>query len=302
MTSRNVTFLLLFALAGTIRADEQVRSTQEELRRRNVYFGDIDGRRTPELEEALKRFQQRKGIPASGREDEPTLRTLGLRRQAPGEPPPKEMVWPEEPVLKSDMKIDISSAVKELAAEGGVSPASVAPATMLSTPIGTRGSPGALGSRKQPGQRGSYGQRQAPVPGQPAAAPIAAQHSITPQETVDYLRGYLNAMERGDLKREMGYFADRVNYYANGSIDRRIIEYALRRYQAQWPSRSYSLGKVISHSTNPRTAEITVTYQVNFSLKRRGAKVKGATLNQIVINAATAAPRIVAIRETRLRQ
>jgi hypothetical protein len=167
----------------------------------------------------------------------------------------------------------------------------VAPVSVLTAPIGAHGSPGQLGSRKQAGQR--------TIPGQPA--PIAAQHSITPAETIGFLKGYLSAMERGDLTKEMGYFADRVNYYSNGTIDRRIIEYALRRYQAQWPSRSYTLSRVLSHSVNPRTAEITVNYEVKFSLRHRGAKAQGSTLNQIVINAATAAPRIVAIRETRLR-
>jgi peptidoglycan hydrolase-like protein with peptidoglycan-binding domain len=300
MTKRNVTFLLLLSLAGTgtIRADEDVRSTQEELRRRNVYFGDIDGRHTPELEEALKRFQHRKGLAPSGREDEPTLRTLGLRRRSPDEPPPKELTWPDEPVLKSDMKIDIPTAVKELAAEGGVAPSAVAPVSVLTTPVGSPGSRGKSGSRKQAGQRQAPGQRTAE---QPAPAPIAAQHSITPQETVAYLKGYLDAMEHGDLKNEMAYFADRVNYYSNGPIDRRIVEFALRRYQAQWPSRDYKLERVLGYSRNPRTAEITVSYEVKFTLKHRGAKAQGRTLNQIVINAATAAPRIVAIRETRLR-
>jgi hypothetical protein len=293
MNSRTVSFLLLLSLTGAIRADEQVRSTQEELRRRNVYFGDIDGRHSPELEEALKRFQHRKGLAPSGREDEPTLRTLGLRGRAPGEPAPKEMSWPEEPVLKSDLKIDLPAAVKELATEGGVSPASVAPASIFSAPFGAHGARGALGSRKPAAQH--------PLPGQPPPAPIAAQRSITQAETIDFLKGWLSAMEHGDLKREMSYFADRVNYYSNGPIDRRLIEHTLRRYQAQWPARSYSLVKVISQSTNPRTAEITVTYQVRFTLKHRGAKAQGMTLNQIVINAATSSPRISAIRETRMR-
>lgn len=296
MTSRTVSFLLLLSLSGAIRADEDVRSTQEELRRRNVYFGDIDGRHSPELEEALKRFQHRKGLTPSGREDEPTLRTLGVRRRAPGEPAPKEMVWPEEPVLKSDMKLDIPTAVKELAAESGVAPTSVAPVSVLTAPLGVQGSRGQLGSRKQAGQRTP------PAPQGPAPAPIAAQRSLTSAETVKFIEGYLSAMEGGDLKRELGFFADRVNYYSNGAIDRRIIEYSLRRYQVQWPSRSYSLAKVLSSSTNPRTAEITVTYQVNFTLKHKGAKAHGTTLNQIVINAATVSPRIVAIRETRVRQ
>lgn len=290
MTSRIVSIALLFSIAGSLRADEDVRSTQEELRRRNVYFGDIDGRHTPEMEEALKRYQHRKGLAATGREDEPTLRSLGLRTRAPGEPPPKDMTWPEEPVLKSDMKLDIPAAVRELASESGIAPASVAPVSVFTAPLGARGP---LGARKKPAQRTPQGQ---PPP------PIASQRSITPRESVAFVQGYLSAMEHGDLKRELGYFADRVNYYSNGSIDRRIIEHSLRRYQAQWPSRSYRLVKVLGQTTNSRTAEITVTYQVKFTLKHRGAKAEGTTLNQIVINAATVSPRIVAIRESRMRQ
>lgn len=292
MTSRTVSFLLLLSLSGAIRADEEVRSTQEELRRRNVYFGDIDGRHTPELAEALKRFQQRKGLPASGREDEGTLRTLGVRKRSPDEPAPKEMVWPEEPVLKSDQKIDIQTAVKELASQSGIAPTSVAPASIFTVPLASHRGP--LGARKQAGQSAA--------PGQPPPAPIAAQRNITPAETIDLLKGYLSSMANGDLKREMGYFADRVDYYNNGPIDRRIIEYAQRRYQAQWPSRSYSLLKIVSQSTNPRTAEIAITYEVKFTLKHAGAKAQGVTLNQIVINAATVSPRIVGIKETRVRQ
>jgi hypothetical protein len=61
MINRTVCFVLIFAVAA-LGADDQVRSTQEELRRRNVYFGDIDGRRSEEYSEALRRYQKRKGL------------------------------------------------------------------------------------------------------------------------------------------------------------------------------------------------------------------------------------------------
>src|SRR6187401_2918344 len=92
--------LLLFLAAAP--AEEQTRATQEELRRRNIYFGDIDGRTTPEFSEAVKRYQRKKGLTDSGQADRETLRSLGLATREPGEAPPKELEWPEEPVLKSD--------------------------------------------------------------------------------------------------------------------------------------------------------------------------------------------------------
>jgi peptidoglycan hydrolase-like protein with peptidoglycan-binding domain len=52
---------LLFILSTTtLFADNQVRDVQEELRKRNLYFGEVDGRMTPDLANALKRYQERK--------------------------------------------------------------------------------------------------------------------------------------------------------------------------------------------------------------------------------------------------
>src|SRR5687767_4862328 len=114
-------------------SDEPVRSVQEELRRRNIYFGDVDGRRTPEFEEAVKRYQKRKGLPSSGAEDRETLRSLKLLAREPGEAPPPELAWPDEPVLKSDAKIDVAQEAERISEETGVAPASVAP-TLLAEP------------------------------------------------------------------------------------------------------------------------------------------------------------------------
>lgn len=82
-------------LPGVASADEIIRQVQEELRKRRLFYGDLDGQQTPELGVALKRYQERKGFPASGVADAQTLRSMGLA--APGEQPP-----PQVPILRSD--------------------------------------------------------------------------------------------------------------------------------------------------------------------------------------------------------
>jgi len=77
-------------------ADEMTRQVQEELRKRRMYNGDIDGQQTPELGMALKRYQERKGFPASGVVDAATLRSMGIAEPARGGPPA------EVPILRSD--------------------------------------------------------------------------------------------------------------------------------------------------------------------------------------------------------
>ena len=69
-------FILLVATPGTVRADETLRQVQEELRKRNLYFGNIDGESTPEVISSLKRYQKRKGFAVTGHVDAATAASL----------------------------------------------------------------------------------------------------------------------------------------------------------------------------------------------------------------------------------
>lgn len=69
-------FVLLIAAPETLRADETVRQVQEELRKRNLYFGNIDGESTPEVISSLKRYQKRKGFAVTGIVDADTAASL----------------------------------------------------------------------------------------------------------------------------------------------------------------------------------------------------------------------------------
>lgn len=71
--------LLLIAAPGTLRADETVRHVQEELRKRNLYFGNIDGESTPEVISSLKRYQKRKGFAVTGTIDPATAASLNVQ-------------------------------------------------------------------------------------------------------------------------------------------------------------------------------------------------------------------------------
>ena len=86
--------LLALLCPPPLLAQDEVRSVQEELRRRSLYFGNVDGRESAELAEATRRYQRRKGFTATGKPDRDTLRSLGLVPRSPDEAPPKELNWP----------------------------------------------------------------------------------------------------------------------------------------------------------------------------------------------------------------
>jgi len=60
-------------LAHSAVAHEQTRRVQEQLRYRHLYYGNPNGEYTPELRAALKRYQARKGLEATGLIDSDTL-------------------------------------------------------------------------------------------------------------------------------------------------------------------------------------------------------------------------------------
>jgi peptidoglycan hydrolase-like protein with peptidoglycan-binding domain len=289
-----IRFLLCVAFLTFIHqssADDQVRSVQEELRRRNLYFGDIDGRRSGELSEAVKRYQQRKGFSATGDDDRQTLRSLGLLPRAPGEPPPKELEWPEEPVLKSDARINVAAIAEEIAAETGISPASVAPKSAASN----QASSGKRGRAK----RGTA----AGAPSHAAANPrfSAAVLRAEPEQVRRLIRDYVRAVSGNDVRDELRFYADQVVYFENGDIDRRIIERSLRDYYKRWPKRKYSVADEPVFRFDRGNGQILVVVPLRFTLKNGGKAVRGITLNEFIVNAATSDPRIVSIRERRLR-
>lgn len=83
-------------------ADDATRQIQEELRRRHLYYSDIDGRNTADVSAALKKFQERQGFAATGLPDDQTLQSLGILTEPA---PPADggvEVLPDIPVLRSD--------------------------------------------------------------------------------------------------------------------------------------------------------------------------------------------------------
>ncbi len=265
------------------------------MRRRNIYFGDVDGRQSREFEEALKRYQSKKGLAASGHGDRDTLRSLGLVAREQGEPLPKAPEWPEEPVLKSDAKLNVVATAGEVSTSTGVSLSSLMPDPIAS---GWR-------SRRSDRRSEAPDRQEARSPVRTAAGTAGfsvGQNGNLQSELTTYIRGYLQAVSRNRLEDELHFYADRVNYLGNGLIDRRIIEQSLRKYYQHWPKRNCSQIGAISYKANAHRGEIVVNFRTDFSLGNSRSKVRGETENQVVINAATADPRIVSISEHRVRR
>jgi hypothetical protein len=245
--------LIALLLPSITRGDEVTRQVQEELRRRHLFFNEIDGRNTPDVAVALRRYQERQGFPATGVADNVTLRSLGLANEPA---PPAEgatELLPDVPVLRSD------SALPEANRE----------------------------SR--------------PVAPPPAAS--AKWQPITKAETTDFVRRYLAACESPSVHDELALYADTVDYYDHGPVDRQYIQNELAVYDQRWSRRKYTLSAPVrvSKSDGKTTAKFRVAFEVANPTANRSAH--GRTDETFgLTRRADGGLQIVSVREERVRR
>ena len=233
---------LLFSVLGRLRADDLTRSVQEELRKRNLYFGDVDGSRTPPLAAALRRYQERKGFNATGDADDITLRSLSLRAPEPsGFAPPAAAVS----VLNTNpAPSDASPAVGNSAgaAEDGSSPRwpnttvlrsdrgrANLPTSLLFNALNNL-SPGTADATSPPGRFTAV----------PSSSSLATQYPTAGDVRAFVLR-YLRAGQTNDPDAEMKFYGEQVKYFDSGTVDRGFIARDIRFYESKWPRRSFTV-------------------------------------------------------------
>jgi len=85
------------SLAPSAFGDEQLRKLQEELRKRHLFFGNINGESSPALTTAIARYQRKKGFVVTGIVDRATRESLGIPGGAPQiDPTPFVLSWSGE--------------------------------------------------------------------------------------------------------------------------------------------------------------------------------------------------------------
>ena len=269
--------LSLFGLSSA-RGDEITRRVQEELRKRNLYFGDVDGRRTEQVAAALRRYQQRKDFAATGEADETTLRSLTLLPPEPHiaaiTPAPSAGAarfsiataspWPDVTVLRSD--------------EARRNPT---PPDIL--PIDTEPSP-------------------TPAVAPPPAA--MALHWPSTDTVRGFLANYLRVGQSNDTEAQMPFYADRVDYFNEGSVDHHFIHTDIDGYDRRWPERHFTLLDPVTLAASPDhdPEKIIVNFHYRFAVKRPHDAPEGEMANTYTLQrTGPESLRIIAMKESRVR-
>jgi len=98
-------FLFFLSLdVAVLRADEQVRAVQEQLKDQGFYYGEVDGDFGTETSAAISRYQIRNGLKVTGNISAETLASLKIGGKAPeaihavSSPQPVQHIQPAAPV------------------------------------------------------------------------------------------------------------------------------------------------------------------------------------------------------------
>lgn len=259
-------FAFALCVPSLARGDETVRQVQEELRKRKLYFGNVDGQPSPVLVDALKRYQTRKGFAVTGKVDLATAKSLQIQTTAVATSEP----LPDVPVLKSDT----ASALPE---------------------------PEQLALQREAEEKAEN----SATPQPPAESPAPGQ-DLSPERVTKFVQDYLRDAEVQDVAAQVKYYAFPVRYFDHGTVTEDFVTRDTTNYVKRWPQRHYTLQGPVTFFASDREGETNIEFTIAFDLhsEARTAKNKaiGRTKNWWAIRGNGEDLKIVAIREERIRE
>lgn len=259
----SVVTVLLISSTLLTQADEAIRRAQEALRKRNLYFGDIDGQAHPELVEALKRYQARKGFEPTGELSEETARSLKIELFISKKD--SDEALPDIPVLKSDSARELAEPDR-----AALQPDIEVKPTPAATPAGT---------------------------GTPSPSVTASDRTA---DVTAFVRRFLEDAESDDVDRQVRSFAFPVQYFDRGKASREFVVKDTRNYIKRWPQRSYSLVGPVQVTPEGDSGDFQVEFAITFRVSSGARAAHGKTRNLWVIQPNLKNFKILAINEQRL--
>jgi peptidoglycan hydrolase-like protein with peptidoglycan-binding domain len=290
---------LLLGLTLLASADEKVRRAQEELRKRNLYFGEVDGRQSDEVKGAILRYQTRKGLTPTGELNGSTLQSLEIPTAAVAKDD-----WPEGPVLKSDAARVIQESDRKLLEEiePDLAPVAEESEEILSGPEAevSEVEVPVVESTPPPTQTVIVSRPPQSRPAVPRVqrAPRRASQAIE-ERAREFVRTYLAACESQSLEAETRFYADPLDYFDQGKVGLAFVARDVQRFRKRWPQRQYKLldFQLVELPGRPLEARFRISFQYHDGDR----SVAGRTYNRFGLEEEAGELRFVSLREQRIR-
>ena len=79
------------AISSVATVEDRLRDVQTELKTQGFFYGEADGKDTPETSAAIRRYQIRNGLQVTGKLNDETLAALGLAAKPAAKQPPAQV-------------------------------------------------------------------------------------------------------------------------------------------------------------------------------------------------------------------
>ena len=112
----------------------------------------------------------------------------------------------------------------------------------------------------------------------------------------DYVAAFVLAGVEKNVGAEAEFFADRVDYYDQGTMDREKIREDLKHYDEHWPERHFWIAGAIN--VEPQTENrVRVTFPLGFKLRNANRNSSGKVNKTLLLERAGDDLQIVAVNE-----
>ena len=312
-------------------AGYSVKAVQDSLKKQGFYFGETTGKLDEPTRAAIKRFQIRQGMTVTGEADAATLEALQRGPATASATSAGSAAAPEVSVreraqnlVQTDREfLEKVEAIDLNAPASPESPSTAAPAS-TSKPAGESSSsrrtsapaaqPQALAEEPEteapPVERERDATRRDAAPPkrerpEPTAAraesdaPPAAS-AISESEARRFVESYLAAAEAPSPEREVSFYADQVDYFDSGKVNRSFIRKDQNSYYRRWPQRDFDL---VSPPQVDRASgnAASLRFRVRYALRGPSETASGQVENYVRVRKENSGLKIVAIRERKLR-
>lgn len=163
-----------------------------------------------------------------------------------------------------------------------------------SSPLAAR----SLSNTTEPASAPATGARTTSQTTEAESAPpaTASADDFNPERLRDYVAAFVLAGLDRNVGAETEFFADRVQYYDQGIMDREKIRQDLKRYDERWPERHFWVAGSIN--IEPQNDErLQVTFPLGFKLRNGNKQLSGKVEKTLVLERAGDDLQIVAVNE-----
>jgi peptidoglycan hydrolase-like protein with peptidoglycan-binding domain len=304
---RILSALFITMVAGEVLADELTLTVQEQLKAQGAYSGLLDGKPSPELTKALKNYQQRHNLPASGVLDRATAKALddeaGMALPEKSTTPPTKQKAPSPAGTPAPIATATHPPPPPAATPAPIATATPAPPAASAPPKPTSPPPIPIQSPPPPATTASATPNESPSPtetGSPAEVSPSppAEGPLTNEPVTKFVRNFLDAAEGKSVATQLRFYSFPVNYLGHGKVNAKFVRNDILRTMRRWPRRNYQLKDDIS--VTPVSAETaTAEFSVSYTLQKGKQRTNGRKSIRLTLRETKGNPKIVAIRERR---